>query len=399
MTNPANLAPFLGCATTYTAHIYYWDRHLKKLRHYTELTGLLELTWERVLDDYSEARLRFRPIQGSDCCDKLKPKMDSTGKLLEPGLWPWAHELALYRDGEFVWQGPVFSIDETVLPDETTDYIQITARDFLAWLDRRVIHKNISLSKKAWDLSTIAEAIVRDAFAPDDPGLMPYLTVSLSGRTGKRTVAAWEAKSGDELREVARGGLDFTCVGRRIFIKSPKFDPTKATITLTSRDFLSGIEIRVVGSEAATAGVAIGGVPPTGSQAPAKAYYPAGGPAAGTDPFFGLIENWTQSESVDINLDFLKWIAKQKVIDGYPPPLTLSIPAGSGLTPSSPVSIHHLVPSTYFTVRVAGTCRELVQHMRLSHVSVTWSASQAETVGVSFIPQDVLVGEETSDAP
>src|SRR5688572_2357922 len=133
MTTPPVIVKRLGCAQSYTALVWYWDRSIGKIRYYTELTGITSLSWERVLDEFSEARIRFRPRLGDDCCGKLRPIVDAQGQLLEPGIWPWAMELAIYRDGELVWMGPIFSIDETVQPDESTDYIQITARDFLAW--------------------------------------------------------------------------------------------------------------------------------------------------------------------------------------------------------------------------------------------------------------------------
>lgn len=390
MTTVERIGRRLGCASTYTVQVWYWDRQMGKLRYYTDLTNILELSWERVLDDHSEARITFRPSRGDDCCGKLKPIFDSRGRLLEPGLWPWAHEIAIYRDGELVWMGPIFSIDERISPDEDTEQIQIVARDFLAWLDRRTIHADIFMNDRFYDLSQIAERIVRDAFGPDDPGVLQHLRVRLSGRNGKHTVRKWEARAGDELREVARGGLDFTAVGRAIIIGSPKRVENQSTITLRSKDFAAGIEIRIVGAEAATAGIAVGGQPtntdpgvPPENIPPKKAYF------GGRDPFFGLIENWTQSEGVQ-DEEFLLWIAKQKVAEGNPPPLTLSIPADTGLAADAPVSIHHLVPSTYFTIAVAGTCRSLSQYMRLSHVRVRWTANQPETVGVTFIPQNVL---------
>jgi hypothetical protein len=396
MTPP--LVPKLGCATQYTALIYYWDRALGALRYYTELTGITEINWERTLDDFSEARLRFRPRKGDDCCGKIRPIFDSLHRLLEPGIWPWAHELALFRDGELVWQGPVFSIDELVLPDESTDHIQITARDFLAWLDRRTVHEDIFLNDTDYDLSAIAEAIIVDAFTPDDPGVLEHLVIQPSGRTGRHTVRHWEARCGDELRTVARGGLDFTAVGRAIIVKGPTHDPAIPTTVLRARDFLSGIEIRVVGAEAATAGIAVGGVPtpedidpenptPIENVPPLKVY------EGGLDPFFGLIENWTQSEGVQ-NESLLGWIARQKILDGFPPPQTLSVPAESGLNPEAPVSIHNLVPGTFFTILVQGTCRELSQYMRLSHLRVAWVAGAAESIGVTFIPANIV-----DDAP
>lgn len=399
MTRPDLIVPRLGCASTYTAHVYYWDRLHSEMRYYTELTGIIELTWERVIDDYSECRLRFRPNKGDDCCGKLKPILDSQGELLQPGLWVWAHEIAIYRDGELVWQGPIFSIDELVQPDETTDHIQIVARDFLGWIDRRTLHDNIYTGTDTWDLSDIAAEIIRSAMRPDDPNLLAHMVVIPANRRRRWSVRYWEARAGEELRNVARLGLDFTCVGRRILIKGPKLGDDERTRLLTSRDFLAGIEIRMVGAEAATAGVAVGAVPEGGDPAntpPVKRYWPPGGPAAAVDPFFGLIENWTQSESVT-DTGYLDWIASQKVAEGFPPPSTLSIPAGTGLSPDAPVSIHHLVPSTYFTIMVNGTCRSLAQHMRLSQLRVTWTPNSAEEVGVSFIPANVL--DDSGDDP
>lgn len=398
MTTP-NLTPRLGCATSYTAQIYYWDRAQGAIRYYTTLTGIMSLTWERTLDDASEARITFRPGPGDECCGKLRPQFDAQGNLLEPGVWPWAHELAIFRDGDLVWQGPVFSIDENVLPDETTDKIQIVARDFVGWLDRRTIHNDLFLNDREYDLSEQAERVIRDAFLPDDPGVLEHLVVTPTGKTGTRTIRHWEAKSGEELREIARAGLDFTSVGRAIIVKSPSHDPSVPTITLRARDFLSGVEIRVVGAEAATVGVAVGGQPtgtdpdiPAENIPPEKVYYPATG---GVSPFFGLVENWTVSEGVQ-NETFLLWVAQQKVFDGNPPPTTLSIPADSSLSPDAPVSIHHLVPSTYFTIMVKGACRQLTQYMRLSHLRVTWEANSPETVGATFIPHRLVETEGES---
>lgn len=394
MTDPRPITRRLGCATSYTAIIYYWDRQSQNLRLYTELTGITEITWERVLDDYSEARVRFRPRKGDDCCGKIKMILDANGKVIQPGLWVWAHELAIFRDGELVWQGPLFSIDELVLPDETSDHIQLTARDFIGWLDRRVVHDDHNWENETRDLAVFAADIVRDAFDPDPIGMLPHLHVTMTGRTAKRSIRKWEARSGEELRDIARGGLDFTSVGRAIIIKGPTRDENIPTIVLRAKDFNSGVEIRMVGSEAATVGYAVGGVPtnpnstvPIENIPPNKQRWPR--TEHGVNPFWGLIENWTQSEGVQDN-EFLTWIARQKVLDGNPPPRTLSIPADTGLAPHAPVSIHDLVPSTYFTVSISGTCFSLAQYVRLSHVRVTWTAHQPEQIGVTFVPGNIL---------
>lgn len=402
MTLPRSITPRLGCATDYTAEIWHWDRvnfSPPRARLVTQLSGIIQLYWERTIDDYSEARVRFRPIKGDDCCTKLAPKWDERGRLVDPGIWPWSHELVLYRDGEPVWTGPVFSYDETARSDETSDFIQINARDHLAWLDRRVIHNDMPFGGNSdiYDLTQIAEWIVKDALAPDNVGITDSMIhVTPSGRRGRRVTRHWEARSGDELREVARGGIDYTCIGRQIFIKGVRRDPSVFAPELRNRDFQSGMEIRIVGAEAGGVGYAVGKPPdetkPEDPPVKVRALAP-GMPANGIHPYFGLIEALTNA-STSSSIDFLTWMAHELVDENMPPPRTLSIPAGSLLSPEANVSIHDLIPSRHFKINIKGTCLSLSQYMRLSHMECSWEPGIPERVGVTFIPGNVEVTPE-----
>lgn len=410
MTPPFSISPRLGCATDYVAEIWHWDRinfAPPRARLVTQLTGIIQLYWERTIDDFSEARVRFRPRKGDDCCSKLAPKWDEAGTLVDAGIWPWSHELVLYRDGQPVWTGPVFSYDETVTPDENTDFIQINARDHLAWLDRRVIHNDMPFggNSDTHDLSRIAEWIVKDALAPDNLGIDDSLiSVTDSGRLGRRTTRQWEARSGDELREVARGGIDFTCIGRRIFIKGVRRDPTVYAPELRNRDFQSGVELRIVGSEAGGVGYAVGAPedPEDANSRKIRVRAQAPGvPLSGIHPYFGLIEALTNAET-STSLTFLDWMAHELVDENMPPPRTLSIPAGATLSPEANVSVHDLIPSRHFKVTIRGACMSLSQYMRLSHVECSWEPDTPERIGVTFIPGNLEVGavaEEGLEAP
>lgn len=403
MTTPNVIVPRLGCATNYTADIWVLDRARRDptnpafptRRLVTQITGITNLFWERTIDDFSEARIRFQPLKGDDCCGSLVPKWNSAGELVQSGVWPWSHEIIIYRDGEPVWSGPIFSVDETVSPSETTDFIQINARDHLAWLDRRVIHNNLTYGGTTpHDLVRIARAIIQDAFSIDNPGVV-LLPSTDSGRKGYRTTRAHEARSGDELREVARGGIDFTCIGRQIIVKGVRRDPTQAVPELRNRDFQAGMEIRIVGAEAATKGYAVGQVPVDSEEDPppiGEAVAP-GVPASGVDPFFGLIEALTNSGETTSE-EFLAWMAHELVDENMPPPRTLSVPEGSMLSPNANVSIHELIPSRHFKLAIRGTCSTLTQYMRLSHMEASWEPGIPERVGVTFIPGNVEIQEE-----
>lgn len=395
MTLPNIIVPRLGCAENYQVEVRIWDRSTNPPteRYVTQLSGLMSVFWERTIDDFSEARVRFRPLKGDDCCSKLAPQWDANNQLIEPGIWPWSHEIVIYRDGEPVWSGPVFSYDETVNPSEETDFIQINARDHLAWLDRRVIHNNMPFSDLT-DLTEIAAWIVRDAFQPDDLGVLNNITVTPSGRKGRRTTRRWEARSGDELREVARGGIDYTCIGRQVFIKGVRRDPSIGAPELRNRDFQSGTEIRIVGAEAATVGYAVGSPPqgnPDPNVEPMKVRVPAL-PASGVDPFFGLIEALTNASNSE-SIDFLTWMAVELIDENNPPPRTLSVPAQSTLSPEANVSVHELIPSRHFRLTIKGTCSILSQYMRLSHMQAAWEPNTPEKIGVTFIPGNVEVAQ------
>lgn len=401
MTTPTIIVPRLGCATNYTAEIWVIDRNIREKppfpatwptrRLVTQITGITNLYWERTIDDFSEARIRFQPQKGDDCCGALVPKWDTEGNLIQSGVWPWSHEIIIYRDGEAVWSGPIFSFDETVSASETTDFIQINARDHLAWLDRRVIHNTLTFGGDTpHDLVRIGRAIIADAFSIDDLGIV-ILDAPDSGRKGYRTTRAHEARSGDELREVARGGIDFTCIGRQIIVKGVRRDPSEAVPELRNRDFQAGMEIRIVGAEAATKGYAVGQPPQDPAQpTPLGEAVAPGVPADGVDPFFGLIEALTNSGETTSD-EFLGWMATELVDENMPPPRTLSVPEGSMLSPDANVSIHELIPSRHFKLTIKGTCSSLTQYMRLSHMEASWEPHTPERVGVTFIPGNVEV--------
>lgn len=405
MTTPASISPRLGCASDYQVQVWQWVRYPvppapnrpAELRYITDITGIIQLYWERTIDDFSEARVRFRPQKGDDCCAKLSTKWDANGNVIDPGIWPWSHEIIIYRDGEPVWTGPIFSFDETVTPDENTDFMQLNARDHLAWLDRRVIHTKLPFGGTVpFDLVDIARFIILDAFGTRDnigitaANLPPYPP---SGRKGNRSTRPREARAGDELREVARGGIDFTCVGRTIIVKGVRRDPAIGSPELRNRDFQAGVEIRIVGADAATTGYAVGKQPTEPADNPppppiGQAYapgVPTTGAKAGIHPYWGLIEALTNASETD-SQDFLDWMASTLVEETMPPPRALSIPASSMLSPEANVSVHDLIPSRHFKITIKGTCSMLSQYMRLSHVEASWEPGTPERIAVTFIP-------------
>ncbi|MGJ3558815.1 hypothetical protein ACR6C2_07500 [Streptomyces sp. INA 01156] len=109
---------------------------------------LTEVEWSRVLDGTSSARVLIQP--GMDCCAQI-------GR-----IGSWRHRLVIFRDGRYVWDGPVTDVSWSL------GEVEVKAEDLSVWLDNRVPHQGRTFTNV--DLSEIAEWLIEDGFAPDDPG-------------------------------------------------------------------------------------------------------------------------------------------------------------------------------------------------------------------------------------
>lgn len=156
------------------------------------------LNYGRKLDEKSEGRVVAGVGQSAACLTTLQ------------SLEPFSNEIVIHRDSAAVWSGPV----ET--PVFTYDDVSIPARDVMQWLDRRWLaqtHGYVDV-----DLSLIAAYYIDDALSQDSS---PNIEVSssLSGILGTRSVVPTQfRRAADEIRELARTGLDWTVINRRIML-------------------------------------------------------------------------------------------------------------------------------------------------------------------------------------
>lgn len=407
MTLPEQpVTPMLGCAENYRAKVFRWDRTnnpVPGLRFVTDLPRLSQVSWERVESDMSDASVTFAPTGDQDCCGNLAPRWNPQGELIQTGVWPYAHELALYRDGERdpLWMGPIVPLSEEVQPDGTTEQITIKARDILHYTDVRLTHEDMWYQDAApeapiaWgraDSGNVARWLVDRATDLDDPGLRDSVHITPTGVLIQRTGRAREFYIGEELRDLARSGLVFYTVGRAAYMHGDWQPNVGQNLKrLTHKDFLGSNTILVDAVHAATAVSVVGAVPAgttdTTNTEPVKTY------AGGVDPFFGLIERLQRAENIT-DQTTLDEIARRVVGYGNPPPTILTVDNGAVLSPDAPVSIHDLVPTRWFQLEARGTCRTVQRPMKLSHVKVDWAAGTGgaggtERVQVAFAPPSV----------
>lgn len=406
MTIPAPpVTPRLGCADNYRAKIFRWDRTnnpVPGLRQVAELPALSSVSWERVDQDMADASVSFAPSRGDDCCALLAPRWNARGELTQTGIWPYAHELAIFRgDAERpCFMGPITPIPEDVERDGNTETITVYAKDILHYLDVRTTHVDMWFQSPgadrpiAWgeaDPVAIAQWLINEATSRDDPGLRQAMSYALTGRLVQRTGRNREFYVGEELRDLARAGLSFYSVGRSAYVHGDWEPYTGQRLKrLTQADFQGKTTILVDALNAATAVSVVGAVPAgstdTTNTPPAKSYQ------GGVDPFFGEIERIVKADRITDQAT-LDAIGRRIVGYGNPPPTVITIDNNAVLSPHAPVSIHDLIPSRWFELSAQGTCRQVTQVMKLSHVKVDWSAGAGsgglERVQVAFSPPPI----------
>jgi hypothetical protein len=309
---------------------------------------LVSVEWNRVLDDVSTAKVVILPE--GNCCEAM-------GRVRS-----WRHQLQIFRDGHGVWEGPI------VTPLWKAFGVELTAVDVMGWLDRRVPHQNMLFPDT--DLTQIAAALIRDGFAPDDPG--HEVTILEPARiSGQRRYQVDVGQTGDHLRALAETGLDYTTVGRRILLMPE--DHCARVGSLTDDDFPAGLEIAEDGSNLATRWV-LHGSESSGVK----------GEAGGKDAYYGLLERVSEETSILDNRSAAAG-ARSRLRGSMPAPVFIDTSNETTLSPEAAIDVPSLVPGYCLDVTTTTTCRNISQSLKIYGVKVTENAT-GESVRVQLVP-------------
>lgn len=337
----------LGCAVQYDAVVQSKEGIL------LGSFPISSVKWGRKLDDISEAVIEV-PLSGADCtpCDLVRQ------------LGVWHHELFIFRDGEYVWSGPIVQLNVT------RTVATITARDLFALLDKRLIHDTLCFAqacgKAAIDLTDIGAAIIEDAFDLDGHNFT-IEKFNQTGLLGERQNLPGEHAL-DAFTEWLNLGLDATVLGRKIILGAVPFGQTA---TLTSADFLNDLEFEVDGLSTATFVLVKG----KGLFGKAVAL---GADSFGVHPYYGLLEFEGNDRSELDTQALVDQGATAVLASHFPAPVTLVTPSGARLNPNAPVSIAELVPGVLIPVIATDLCLEVSGSYVLTELSVDWNVDTAE---------------------
>lgn len=318
----------------------------------------------RRLDDMSDASLTLNqttlrswsPAVQAKCC----------GILAE--LEPWEHELALWRDGdpandEPTWVGPIVKAVWGI------DSLTLSARDLFQWFERRLLERDRTFT--ATDLATIFHQYAVDGLHRDPSPNIDVTSISATGILGDREVQVEAGRrAADELRELARSGLDFTMLGR-VMLAGGTEVPT-ADLGVLFTDHFDAHELTLDGLQAETESVVIGS--PAGN---------VGGPirasAGGVDVDRGLVQGLANESTV-------KDLTSAQALADTRHDLLSESPTffAARLLPIAPVGYEDLIPGAVADLRVQLMCRTVEGDHRLMDVRVGVAENGTESVGVEF---------------
>ncbi|WP_019061681.1 hypothetical protein [Streptomyces prunicolor] len=332
----------LGCAAEYAAYIA--DRGGAIL---TQAQVITKVDWSRVLNDASTASLTIEP--DVDCCGVLGDMR---------AMRHWVH---IYRNGSYVWGGQI------LIPKWGAGTVQISAADIVSVLNRRTPHESTTFTNT--DLTDIAQWLIEDGFAPDDPG-HSVTVLAQSGVIGSRDYQENIGQTGDYLRNLAETGLDFTAVGETLLLMPDDWSASVGLIT--DVDLPDGLSVEEDGTAMATKWAVYGD---TGSGIV--------GVAGGVHPYYGLIERSIQDTSIkdQVSADAA---AQSRLNASLPVPVYIDSSEVT-LSPDTGVDIARLVPGWCVDVATTATCRNISQRMKITGVSVS-ADGDGESVKVQFGP-------------
>lgn len=311
------------------------------------------LSWKRTLDEISDCRVQAAADQDSQCLTLLST------------LEPFSYEISCYRDATEAWVGPLIE------PAYTATELTIQARDLFQWFERRVLPFDRTFT--ATDLSIIAATYLDDALSLDPTPNISFSVVPC-GVVGDRTVLGITyRRAADEVRELARGGLDFTTVGRRILFGGAEISSPR--LPILTKEFFEITNLRLVGTQKANH-VYVFGATPDGVTTPLV------GEAGGDD--VPLIQMTVQEPSIR-DVPSATAAARTRWDFWRHAPIFIT----GRFLEDCPLDINDLIPGSIATIRQQVGFRYVDQDCRLVSVECAYDAGDSglkETVRGVFEP-------------
>lgn len=328
----------------------------------TMLPRVTGIEYGRVLDDTSSSTVSCISEEWADL------------------IHPWQHEVHIFRNRKLAWSGPVRDKDY----DPETGEIKIEGRDLFAWMDFRSVHEEIDLTET--DVADVFAALVAGALKPD-----PSPNITVDKQTAGSTIDFYYDPETPkivavDLRSLAEGGVDFTVVNRKLYIRGEYLD--KAPIATLLRSHLAKVPIVKESGEMATQLYLTG----SGGEVHAHPDKPLSADQWALHPY-GLLEQIYDAEKFfdSDDVSAIERAGKSRYELMKEPRLFLN---DMQLDKSAPVEMEDLIPGRRMDVRMTVGSVPLITTYRLQSLKVTVDAT-SETVALEV----TSLGDYDKDTP
>lgn len=350
-------------------------------RQLIAIEPLTRVRWGRTRDDISTADV-YVATPGRKCAEQLG--MIEAGRV----------ELVIFRGAVRVWEGPVTRVGYK------GSSVQITAHDVMHYVNRTAMrgeydsrYPNVEFVLDRIERILNTELARKEALDPPINVLSHiqylYSTPRTDAKTAARTLPYEQTVFNHIDAYAARGGLDYTVVGRRILFWDVH-QPIGQTPQVTAEDFLGDPIITQYGMELATRVYVTDGKGHTGTAGAVDPYYgewemvqdaydettggPDDTPNDPQDPGSGPTVAEMDSQAARI------WSQTKR------PPIVVRIPDNTSLNPAGVLSIEDLVPGVWVPLAAALPGRTVSQMQKLDSMTVEETADSDEVIQVTLSP-------------
>ena len=349
---------------------YLFDRG--GLTRITELGPMVSCAWQRIRDDVSKASI---VLASPECAINVAQ--------IEAGR----HELVIYRGTQRIWEGPI-----TLVIFERGQ-VTIEARDVMHYVYRTIMK---AAYNNAYPNVVTGVQRARNILAGELPrgealnpprNVLPFLVTyhhADDARTSRNTIPFQKTAFDDIDDMAAKSGIDYTVVGRAIHIHDTHV-PLGRTSALTEADIIGDVIVTQYGMEMATFAAVTGGNGMYGYAAV------RGSSSSGVHPYYGIWEILDDAYDEDEGgepptQNELNSQAIRNLSGRMPTPVTVRIPDGSTLSPTSPVTIDDLVPGVQVPLLATLTGRRFSQMQKLDRLDVV-EDQNGEQVKITLSPE------------
>lgn len=339
------------------------------------LTDIVSVSWTRVRSSQGVATVF---ATGCGANNELLVKNQNL-------IDPWAFELVIHRDSRIALMGPILDI----VWHAESQLWEITAGDIMTWTKVRVIEPAFS-NPSPQDAATILRDLLNLYFNnnDDDPDL--YRNVMFLGTSASQVQVEYKTRSftvDDKVRELINMGANYAVVGRAILIFGEDPPNLDKSMVISGDDVTGDVGLFKSGRSPFATGV-VG----RGRGITSRLF--AGSINEG---YFGEVTRITQFDGItDVSELSDLTTAWRNTVNVMRHDLDIS--AGATLSQSAVFSgetvlmdgtyaLDFLIPGYRYDIAISPPTYPIkgIFPMRLDKLSVSWTPTEGEKVGVSFV--------------